>query len=320
MEAYRRSDPIELDRVARRLGLARLLTPLMNGGPSSGEPESKAARIAALAALPHLELAHAALSPLLSLLLRGVADGSPAGTDVELARATAQTVARLALATSPELRETLEIPPELTDRQLRELVKLVTHPRTELEVRLSLMDAIGGLLSGRPAELGRQVGPLLSNGGLPPAVRRAAADLLGTGRDGAATGALVRAVLADGDDEVAAAAGAALCPQLATPLRPSTSRGGAPTNPKESVVRELLHSPAAPRLRRLAALTTLSPTDILGLLPCLIVFNTPEDRALAAKLTRELASAPAGTVPSAESRSAATPSSATTAAGSPATP
>jgi hypothetical protein len=108
-----------------------------------------------------------------------------------------------------------------------------------------------------------------------PAVRRAVAEALA---GAAAVDAPLTAALGDGDDTVAAAAGATLCRDVPT----------VPAKKMNAVEQRAAKLPAAARgrLRKLALADNVSLADRLELIPCLRVALQPEDQQTLDTLAR----------------------------------
>jgi hypothetical protein len=256
-EVVRGGDEVEIERVARRIGEARLAKAALAG--------PHAERLAALRALPLVDDAWASLGPLVPVL----ADG-----DSEVADAAAKAVARIAERLTPHAVFSEEIPPDVPRSAAKELWAMAGRKEVRASSRATAVAAASLLrrqLKPVPPVEDALIDALLAD---PDAtVRRAAVEALGPlapvvgGAKPAITARLEKAIL-DGDPQVAAAAGVAICAGVPATVSRLPAEQSA----------TLLGEPARARLRTLVADESTGLADRLDLIPCLRAFATLADR------------------------------------------
>jgi hypothetical protein len=242
VRAARKNDRATLERLAARLGVARL-------GEGVASPDASVAQ-AALAAVP---LARG------GVLLAGVVAGRLDTGDPTLGAAAARTLGVLLAADAATELADWEVPPDVVARAcggLRALASLASAPPAP---RLAALDALGfarGTCPGDEPFVALMRDPS-------PAVRRAAALLLRPA-DAAAAAAL-RAGLADPEPAVAAACAARVC--AGSPATALRRKGDALSDAAEAAARTLAVAPAT------------APEDAVEMLACLVAAGTAADRA-----------------------------------------
>lgn len=247
VEALRTGDEEEVERLARRLGAARLLRTAL-AGP---RPEE---RTAALSALPLCDEAWASL---------GLLPGLFGDRDAEVAVAAAEAARRIAERLTGEALADGDVPDDALVAAARALWAEAGDRRRAPTVRASALAGAAALgrLSGGVDPV--RLAPLLTDP--EPSLRRAAVAAL----DVASGSSQLERAVADDDLTVAAAATAALCAEVPGP----GSRG----RPSHAV--DALAEPARARIRELLGDEARVPlADRLALIPCLRGFGTPEDR------------------------------------------
>ena len=270
--AFDRHDPVELERLSRRLGAVRLVALVEHGSPPSQQ-----------AALVGLELLGGADddSGGLGFLPRLVALADRADTPPALALAVMESVSRIAgLVPRGEL-DTSELPPDLCRAAVDALTAFALKEDRAVPARISAVSAIGSLASlvpGAPTKLG-------SLGTVRDAmVRTAVASSLPP-----TAALLVKLIAEDGNNAVALAAGTQLCRDIPAP--------GAEKKSERSLQRALdLPAAAHARLRGLVADASLDEGDRLDVIPCLRAGaqRSPEDQKADLEALRALAQGPDG--------------------------
>lgn len=188
--AAERGDRAELARCADRIGPARLAA-AMRGA----DQEIALAALEGALTLPGSARLMEAVSPLL------------AGPDV-IAERAALTLGRMLDGAEPREIADWDVPPDAVARACGALVDLAARDAAAVNARLAALEALAesSVHCRPPAKLAA----LLRHAS--PDLRRAAALALAPAEG---TGAALQAALADTDPRVAAAAGAAVCRQLA---------------------------------------------------------------------------------------------------------
>jgi hypothetical protein len=251
VKAARKSDRAALERLAGRLGVARLGEAALAVDPATAQ--------AALATIP---LARG------GVLLVGVVAARLDAPDPAVATAAARTLgALLAGDAAGELAE-WEVPVDLVARACGGLLALASRAEAPLPSRLGALDA---LALARPSCASSDLARLARD--REPAVRRAT--LLALAPGDRATAPALREGLGDPDPGVAAAAAATLCRAVEPP--PSLP---APARAKPDASLEA----ASSSTRALVAANATRPEDAVEMLACLAVTRAPADRALLEKL------------------------------------
>jgi hypothetical protein len=259
--ADRSGDELELERLAARLGPARLMRVA-----SLGKREE---RLAALRALVLVDGGWARLPEVARL----ISDG-----DAEIAAAAAACARRLAESMTPELKERDEVPADVPARAAGELLTLAQKATLATALRVQAIDALAALRGVTRVD-DKTLAKLLGDGDVE--IRRAAAEALA----GTTTVDkwLENAVAQDASTRVAGAAAASLCRDV--PVVPPSSKPPAPAAlPDQRAAR--LGAPARSRLRALAVDDNVPLEDRLDLLPCLRVNKKVEDQQTLDQLAR----------------------------------
>jgi hypothetical protein len=247
VKAARKNDRGALERLASRMGVARLAEGARAADASIAQ--------ASLAAIP---LARGGV-----LLASTVAERLEA-TDAAVAVAAARALGTLLDGDSASELGDWEVPPDVVTRACGGLRALVARPDAPLPSRLAAIDAVATAQSTCGG--GNELVALMRDP--MPAVRRAAALALRP-TDAAATAAL-RAGLADPDRSVASASVASVCRRL--DLAPARRNGETFTDQALAGARALIVAPATP------------PEDAVEMVACVVASGTPADRALLDKL------------------------------------
>jgi hypothetical protein len=246
VRAARKNDRASLERLAARLGVARL-----------GEGVAGADASVAEAALMATPLARG------GVLLAGTVAGRLDASDPVVVTAAARTLGALLAGDAATELADWEVPPDVVARAcggLRALAALASAP---LPSRLAALDA---LASARTTCVGdAAVVPLLRDGA--PEIRRAAALSLSPADPAAA--AALRAGFTDPAPAVASACVATVCASTPSVLR----RKG-----------DVLAAAAEAAARTLAVAPSTAPEDAVDMLACLAAGGTPADRAALATL------------------------------------
>ena len=190
--AANKKDPVELDRVARRLGAGRLLH-----GLSDASPE---VRRAALEGAPRVDDCWTLLIPAARLI---------SNRDDQVAQAAARAARRISAQLISGHDDLAELPRDVPREAVRVLVQIARSPDVMAARRA---DALGVLAVLAPiaAPPRNDLLPLLDD---PAAeVRRSAVDLLAA--DKGAIDALARVIERDAQSQVAGGAAAAVCNRL----------------------------------------------------------------------------------------------------------
>ncbi len=270
--AFDRHDPVELERLSRRLGAVRLVALVEHGSP-----------LAQQAALVGLELLGGADddSGGLGFLPRLVALADRADTPPAVALSVMESVNRIAARVPRGELDTSELPGDLSRAAVDALAAFALKEDRPVPARISAVSAIAALASlvpGAPTKLG-SLGTVRD-----AAVRTAVASLLPP------TSPLLGKLIAeDGHDGVALAAGTQLCRDIPTP--------GAEKKSDRSLQRALdLPTAAHARLRVLVADASLAEDDRLDVIPCLRAGaqRLPEDQRADLEVLRSLAQGPDG--------------------------
>jgi hypothetical protein len=264
--AVRSGDEVEIERVAARLGGVRLLHLAERGKP----PE----RLAALQSLPLVDDGWAVLPDLVRLI---------ADADEEVAARAADCARRIAEGMTPELKEREEVPGDVPRRAADELSKLARSATLKPALRETAIQALAALRGVARVDEKALVA-LLSDGDRE--IRRAAAESLAGQPAGATVGekALIDALAGDAANDVAAAAGAALCRDV--PLIVPSAKPNAPAmQPDARAAR--ISAPARERLRKLSLDEEVALADRLDLLPCLRVNKKEPDQKVLDELARK---------------------------------
>jgi hypothetical protein len=257
--ASRSGDELELERVAARLGAARLARIATVG--------KKDERVAALAALVLVDDGWARLPEVARL----IADG-----DGEVAAAAAGCARRIAEGMTPEVKDRDEMPGDVPAQAARELLGLAQRTSLAVPLRVQSLEALAALRGVTRVDE-KAVGKLL--GDMQIEVRRAAAEALAGA--GGADGVLEAALARDGSTRVASAAAASLCRDV--PLVAPTGKvaAGAPDHRAAK-----LGGAARSRLRALAVDENVPLEDRLDLISCLRVNKKNEDQQTLDTLAR----------------------------------
>jgi hypothetical protein len=254
VRAVRRNDRAAIERLASRLGVARL-------GEALAGPDESVAR-AALVAIP---LARGRV-----LLAGAVADKLAAEATRQnegLVAAAAHALGELLDGAAPYELEEWEVPPDVVGRACGTLRALAARADAPPPSRLAALDALA--LAAPVCPSTAEVAPLLRDP--VPSVRRAAALIVRPGERQAA--AALRDVLRDNDPTVASAAVAAVCR--------ADSTGRAARVKGDTLVQQSVEA-----ARRLAPAATTPPEDAVEMLACVAAAGTPADRTLLDELRR----------------------------------
>jgi hypothetical protein len=254
VKAYKKNDRAALERLAARLGVARLAEGAR--GTDLGAAE------AALAAIP---LARGGVS------LAGVVADRLDPRETAVATAAARALGALLVGVAPGEIADWEVPPDVVARACTGLRALAANGEAAEPARLAALDALASAQVTCPV-LG-ELGALVHDSS--PAVRRAAALLLPAG-DAHAQAALL-AGMADPNPAVSAACVASVC------------RGAEPRG-KRAPGAEALVQQATGAARALVAAPATRPEDAVEMLSCVAAAGTPADRALLEKLRAGAAS------------------------------
>jgi hypothetical protein len=247
VKAARKNDRAALERLAGRLGVARLAEGVRGGDAAIAQ--------AALSALP---LARG------GVLLVGTVTDQLGAADPALAVAAARTLGALLEGDVPAQLAEWEVPPDVVARACGALRALAARADAPTPSRLAALDGLATAQATCPASA--DLAPLLRDPA--PAVRRAAALVLGPADP--AQGAALGAGLADPDVTVSAACAATLCRRVDP---------GAPRRKPDPLVDR-----ATAAARTLALAPTTPPEDAVEMLACLAASGTPADRASLEKL------------------------------------
>jgi hypothetical protein len=253
VKAARKNDRGALERLASRMGVARLAEGARAADASIAQ--------ASLAAIP---LARGGV-----LLASTVAERLEA-PDAAVAAAAAQALGTLLDGDSASELGDWEVPPDVVARACGGLRGLITRADAPLPSRLAAIDAAANaqVTCGGGSELVALMRDPI------PAVRRAAALALRP-TDAAATAAL-RAGFADPDGSVVSASVASVCRRL--DLAPPRRKGETFTDQALAAARTLVVAPSTP------------PEDAAEMVACVIASGTPADRAVLEKLRQGPAS------------------------------
>jgi hypothetical protein len=253
--AARSHDDVELERIAARLGIARL-------SKIAVADEETGQRLAALRAIPLLPNGWSALEDLVMLI------GHP---NEAIANAALDAVWRVTEGLSPARAELEEIPRDIPSRAARRLLEKALDDHLAIQRRVGALFSATSLRRLTPIEEPLIVS-LLKNAHAE--VRRAAAETLAG--IPAAEQALSHLLEADLSALVAAAAGISLCRDI-----PVTEGGGS------ALARGTRIPPRAhDRLRALALDETIPILDRLELLPCLHATGEPTDQKILDQLAK----------------------------------
>jgi hypothetical protein len=282
-KAARMKDDSELERVASRLGAVRVARIAATG--------KRDERAAALRALPLLADGWSQLEVLAKL----TSDG-----DAELAVLAAESARRIAEGLTPEVVEREEVPRDLPKRAADALVHAAMRAETPVDGRVALIGAAAALRG--VARVDEAPFVRLASDKEPP-VRRAALEAVAGGAG--ADALLEQAVASDPSVDVAAAAAAALCRDVASsaPVEAPKPKPGKPAAPpSEAKLAAMapgaaaraaaearagrLGQPARERLRKLALDENVQLADRLDLLGCLRVAQQPPDKAVLDELAQ----------------------------------
>jgi hypothetical protein len=245
VKAARKNDRAALERLAARLGVARL---------AEGARGADAA--VAQAALTAIPLARG------GVLLAGAVTERLDAADPAVAGAAARTLGALLQGDVPGQLAEWEVPPDVVSRACAGLRAVATRAEAPTPTRLAALD---GLAAAQPTCNANDLAPLLRDPA--PGVRRAAALVLGPGD--ATQAAALSAGLADPDASVSSACAAAVCRRV----DPAARR-----KPDTIVDR------ATATARTLVVAPTTPPEDAVEMLACLAASGAPSDRAWLEKL------------------------------------
>ena len=240
--AFARHDPVELERVATRLGAMALCNIVERG--------QAPARRAALVALELIDGWGG-----LPLFPRLVALADRSDTDAALALAIMSSVRRIAERVPRGELDLDELPGDLPRAAVDALAALAAREDRPAPLRIEAtyaLAALAPLVAGAAAKIAALVGTR------DPEVRRALADAL----PASSSVALVRLLTDDGVAVVAAAAASSLCRDVPPP-------GGERKSDHRLQRAAELPVAARTRLRALAIDPTLLEADRLDVLPCL---------------------------------------------------
>lgn len=253
VKAARKNDRGALERLASRMGVARL-----------GEGARAADGAIAQASLTAIPLARG------GVLLAGTVAERLEGGDAAVVVAAARALGALLDGDSATELSDWEVPPDVVARACAGLRALVARGDAPLASRLAAIDATAtaqATCAGTTDLVALMRDPL-------PAVRRAAALVLRPG-DGAAASAL-RAGFADPDPTVVSACVASVCRRVDPAAR---RKGDSMAEQAAATARALVVAPATP------------PEDAVEMLTCLVGSGTPADRALIEKVRQGAPSA-----------------------------
>jgi hypothetical protein len=242
VKAVRRNDRGALERLATRMGAARLEEAVRSPDASVAE--------AALAAIPLLRGR--------VLLTAAVADRLDAA-DAAVAVAAARALGELLDGATPSEIDEWEVPPDTVARACGGLRTLAQRLEAPVPSRLAALDALASAQTVCTASV--ELPGLLRDP--VPAVRRAAALLLKPRERPVA--AALRDAIRDPDPSVASAAVAAVC------------RAEAPAGGRKG---DALFEQSTVAARAMAPAKTTPPEDAVEMLACLAATGTPADRAL----------------------------------------
>jgi hypothetical protein len=242
VKAVRKNDRAALERLAARLGPARLEEALAGNDAAVAE--------AALAAIPLLRA---------RVLLTSAVAARLEAPDAKLAAAAARALGELFDGTAPTALDEWEVPPDVIARACERLRALASRLEAPVPARLAALDALASAREVCTASA--ELTPLLRDP--VPAVRRAAALTLQPRERMVA--AAMKDAIHDPDPKVASAAVASVC-------RAQAQIGAAKP---DALVGE---STAA--ARTLVAVKATPPEDAVEMLACVAAAHTPADRAL----------------------------------------
>jgi hypothetical protein len=253
VRAQQKGDTVELERLARRIGVAKLLRLAQR----STKRDDRVASLVALGMLPESVQVLPELAPL-------VADA-----DVRVAEAADHAIEKLTerVRDWPPTDESL--PPDLLERTAAALLTLAKSPTLAVDLRVEAILALEHLPARRkPLIDAASIDALVQD--VTPEVRREAVELLMLRKDGDAT--LDTIIANDDAPEVAARAAAVICRDV-----PFGAAAKAPRVEKLSLG-------ARDRVKRLAEDVRLSVEQRADLIGCLRASSRPEDRAVLDKL------------------------------------
>jgi hypothetical protein len=247
VKAARKNDRGALERLASRMGVARL-----------AEGARGADSAVAQASLTAIPLARG------GVLLAGTVAERLEGGDAAVVVAAAGALGTLLDGDRATELADWEVPPDVVARACAGLRALVTRPDAPVASRLAAIEAAATAQTtcGGATDLAALMRDPL------PAVRRAAALVLRP-TDGPAATAL-RAGFADPDVTVAAASVASVCRRI--DLTAPRRKGDSFTDQAIATARTLVSAPATP------------PEDAVEMLTCLVSTGAPADRAVVEKL------------------------------------
>lgn len=258
VQAAASNDDVELERVAVRLGPARLM--------QLAEKSDQATRLAALHGIPLIDDAWALLPRLPALFSDG---------DEEISRAAGLAARRIAEAMTPELYDH-DMPRDVPANAARALLQAALDENLRTALRVESLDSLAALRAVTKID-DKRIEALLASD-KDAAVRRAAGEALAGTASATADAALFSAIANDRDAGVAAAAAATLC-------RDAPASGGAKPGPVEKRI-EKLPAAARKRLRDLALDDNAALADRIDMLPCLRVAMQPDDQKALDALAR----------------------------------
>jgi hypothetical protein len=281
--AAKSKDDAELERVASRLGAVRVARVAIGG--------KRDERLAALRALPLLPDGWSQLEALARLA------GDP---DAEVATAAAEAARRIAEGLTPDVLEREEVPRDAPGRAAEALLALARKESVPVDARVALIAAAAALRGVARVD----EAPLVKLAAdKEPLVRRAALEAIAGGAGSDAL--LEQAVASDPSVDVAGAAAAALCRDVASsalveapkqkPGRPAPAPSeaklaamapGAAARAAAEARAQRMGAPARERLRKLALDENVQLADRLDLLGCLRVAQQPADRAVLDELSQ----------------------------------
>jgi len=281
--AAKSKDDAELERVASRLGAVRVARVAASG--------KRDERLAALRALPLLPDGWSQLETLARL----TGDG-----DAEVATAAGEAARRIAEGMTPDALEREEVPRDAPGRAADALLTAARKEAIVVDARVALLAAAAALRQVARVDEAPFV-KLASD--KEPAVRRAALEAVAGGAGSDAL--LEQAVASDPSVDVAAAAAAAICRDVASsaPVEPPKQKPGKPAPPPSEAKlaamapgaasraaaearAQRMAAPARERLRQLALDDKVQLADRLDLLGCLRVAQQPADKTVLDQLSQ----------------------------------
>jgi hypothetical protein len=259
VRAVKRKDRAALERLAERMGPARLAQSLHRSDP--------AVVAAALVALPYVRGA---------VTLVGAVTDLVEASDAVMAGAASGALGELLDGTSPALLDDWEVPPDQLGRACAALRTLAGRVEAPVPSRLAALVAMGDAATVCTAT--GELAPLLRDP--VPAVRRATALLLRPEERRASSG--FRDVIHDPDPAVASAAVAAVCRAEGRDEDLGAGASAATTAGRpDAMVQQTVEAARALVLAR-----GTPPEDAVEMLGCLAQSSAPADRRILDQLRR----------------------------------